>query len=163
MPLTVNLRHLEKHSVRLCGDLPLVELDFAVQDEMIRLTRPLRHDIEVELLDDSLLVRGWLRLPLHCRCVRCLKEFEFEVELDPWMLHLPLKPLEGEEAVPVKNDCVDLTLWVREDMLLEFPRHPVCKPDCGGLRKASIGKARKDAGKDESRPSAWAELNKLKL
>jgi uncharacterized metal-binding protein YceD (DUF177 family) len=163
MPLTVNLRHLENRNLVLCGELPLVELDFEVRDEMIRATQPLHYDLEIEMLDDSLLVRGLLRLKLECRCVRCLKDFEFELELDPWTLHLPLEPLEGEEAVSVKNDCVDLTPWVREDILLGFPQHPLCKPDCGGLKKASVGKATKTAGRKESKPSAWAELNKLKL
>jgi uncharacterized metal-binding protein YceD (DUF177 family) len=52
---------------------------------------------------------------------------------------------------------------VREDILLGFPQHPLCRPDCGGLKKASVGKVPKTAGKDETKPSAWAELNKLKL
>jgi uncharacterized protein len=163
MPLTVNLRHLENRNLVLRGDLSLAELDFEVRDEMIRATRPMCYDFEVEMLDDSLLVRGLLRLTLECQCVRCLKQFDFLLELDPWTQHLTLEPMEDGEAVPIKNDCVDLTPWVREDILLGFPQHPLCRPDCGGLKKASIGKARKTAGKGETKPSAWAELNKLKL
>ena len=67
MPLTVNLRHLENRNLVLRGDLPLAELDFDVRDEMIRATRPLHYDLEVEMLDDSLLVRGLLQLELECR------------------------------------------------------------------------------------------------
>ena len=163
MPLIVNLRHLENRNLELCGDLPLADLEFDARDEMIRPTRPLHYDLEVELLDDALLVQGLLRLTLECQCVRCLKDFEFDLELDPWTLHLPFEPLEGEDAVSIKNDCVDLTPFVREDILLGFPQHPLCKPDCGGLKKVSVGKARKTVGQNESKPSAWAELNKLKL
>jgi uncharacterized protein len=160
MPLVVNLRHLEEHDVSLRGELPVAELDLDTHDEMIRATRPLRHEIEVQLLDDSLLLRGSLRLPLACRCVRCLKPFERELELNPWTLHLPL---EGEEPVPVVNDCADLTPYVREDMLLELPQHPLCKTDCRGLEKMTTGKAHHTGGKDEAIPSVWAELDKLKL
>ncbi|MDD5139253.1 MAG: YceD family protein [Verrucomicrobiales bacterium] len=160
MPLTVNLRHLENRNLVLRGELPLTELDFDAHDEMIRVTQPLHYDLEIEMLDDCLLVEGLLRLRLDCQCVRCLKNFEFELELDPWTLHLPL---EGEDAVSIKNDCVDLTPLVREDILLEFPQHPLCRPDCNGLKQASVGKAFETAGKDESKPAAWAELNKLKL
>src|SRR5882757_5808221 len=163
MPLIVNLRHLENRNLALRGELPLADLEFDARDEMIRLTQPLHYDLEVELLDDAVLVQGLLRLKLDCQCVRCLKDFEFELELDPWTLHLPFEPLEGEEATTIKNDCVDLTPHMREDILLGFPQHPVCRPDCDGLKQASIGKARKTAGNDESKPSAWAELNKLKL
>ena len=118
MPLIVNLRHLEEHDVILRGELSVDELDLDTRDEMIRVTRPLQHEIEVQMLDDSLLLRGSLRLQLECRCVRCLKPFERELELNPWTCHLPL---EGEERVPVVNDCADLTPYVREDMLLELP------------------------------------------
>jgi uncharacterized protein len=160
MPLIVNLRHLEKNDVVLRGELPVDELDLDLRDEMIGVTQPLRHELEVQLLDRSLLVHGSLRLMLACRCVRCLKPFERELELNPWVRHLPL---EGEEPVPVVNDCADLTPYVREDMLLEFPWHPLCKPDCRGWEKIKTGKAKNPGGRDELIPPAWAELDKLKL
>jgi uncharacterized metal-binding protein YceD (DUF177 family) len=157
MPLTVNLRHLEEHNVRLRGELPVDELDLETGDEMVQVARPLAFDIEVQKLEGALLVRGSLHLGLECRCVRCLKSFTRPLDLRSWTSHVPL---EGEDRVAVVNDCVDLTPWVREDMLLEFPQHPLCKPDCGGL-KTKTGKARKTAG--GSTPAAWAELDKLKL
>jgi uncharacterized protein len=116
--------------------------------------------LEVQLLDDSLLVHGSSKLMLECQCVRCLKPFERELELNPWTCHLPL---EGDEAVPLVSDCADLTPYVREDMLLELPQHPLCKPDCRGLEKMKTGNAQKTGGTDELVPSAWAELDKLKL
>jgi uncharacterized metal-binding protein YceD (DUF177 family) len=75
------------------------------------------------------------------------------------MLHLPLA---GEDSVSVDHDCVDLTPFVREDILLEFPQHPLCRLDCGGWQ-AKAGKSKKIAGQAEPKPSAWAALNKLKL
>jgi uncharacterized protein len=160
MPLVVNLRHLEEHDVVLRGELPVAELELDTHDEMVRVTRALRHELEVQLLDDSLLISGWLKLTLECQCVRCLKPFEHELELNPWTC---LLPLEGEEKVPVVNDCADLTPYVREDMLLELPQHPLCKPDCRGLEKIKTGNAKKTGGKDETVPSVWSELDKLKL
>jgi len=157
MPLMVNLRHLDEHNLSLQGELPVDGLDLETRDEMIRVGQPLRYDIEVQKLDGGLLVRGSLQLALECHCVRCLKPFTHRLELKAWTCHLPF---EGEDRVAVVNDCVDLTPFVREDMLLEFPQHPLCKPDCDGL-KTKTGKARKSAG--EIAPSAWAELDKLKL
>ena len=158
MPLIVNLRHLEEHNAVMHGELPVDELDMDTRDAMIQVTQPLQYDIEVQKLEGSLLVRGSLQLTLECQCVRCLKPFTYKLELDPWTCHLPL---EGEEQIIIVNDCVDLTPFAREDMLLEFPRHPLCKVDCGGLKEMKTGKARKTV--DEIAPSAWAELNKLKL
>src|SRR5476651_1395334 len=157
--LSVNLRHLETRNMNLRGELSLAELDLDVRDEMIHAISPLEYDIEIEKLDDAILIQGELHVELECECVRCLKKFTRGLDLEDWTLHLPLS---GDDAVSIDNDCVDLTPLMREDILLGFPQHPLCKPDCDGL-KPKIGKSKKVADKVEPKPSAWTELNKLKL
>ncbi|MEY4387526.1 MAG: hypothetical protein RLY20_2809 [Verrucomicrobiota bacterium] len=161
MPLTVNIQHLLQHSLRLKGDLPVEELELEVNDEMVQAKQPLRYDLEVEKLENAILARGRLRLKLDCQCVRCLKSLKLEVDLDGWACHLPL---DGEDAVPIVNDSVDLTLSIREDILLGFPQHPVCIPECGGLKSVKAPKPGKvDAAKRGLPSSVLAELDKLKL
>jgi uncharacterized metal-binding protein YceD (DUF177 family) len=161
MAITVNLRHLEAHNKRLTGELPVEELDLDIRDELIQARRPLEYDLEVQKLEDGLLVQGKLRLFLDCQCVRCLKPVPHLVQLDPWTCHLPL---QGEERVEVTNDLVDLTPSIREDILLEFPQHPLCDPECGGLPNSLSSNKKKagGAGRTEG-ASAWSELNKLKF
>lgn len=164
MPLLINLRDLEQHPVlQLEGQLPVVDLDLDNIDELIHLTRPVEFSLEVEKLEESLLVRGRVECVLDCECARCLKPFPLKLSFNHWTCHLPL---EGEEKVPVANDTVDLTPFVREDILLEFPQHPLCRPECSGLLKKPVGKKKKiesGAGQTKDNASAWAELNKLKF
>ena len=155
--LKVNLRHLEENALHLKGELPVAELDLAVQDDLIRISGPLRHDLSVELLNDAVLATGSVELPLECECARCLKKFNTSLKLDGWAAHLPL---EGEEKVAIKNDCVDLTPFLREDILLDFPQHPLCKPDCAGLKSKT---ARKPKAVPKPALDVWAKLDKLKL
>jgi len=162
MAVTINLRHLETHNVELVGEIAVAELDLGVHDETVQARDPLGYELEGERVEESLLVRGRLSLPLHCECVRCLKPVKLELTLDPWTCFVPL---EGEEAAPIINDCVDLTPYIREDILLEFPQHPLCNPECSGLQEKPTGKKKKagSAGKNEGASSAWSELNKLKF
>jgi len=155
--LKVNLRHLEADAIHLQGELAVADLDLGVHDELVHADRPLRYDLSVELLHDAILATGSLVLPLECECARCLKKFKTELKLAGWAAHLPL---EGEDKVPVENDCVDLTPFVREDILLDFPQHPLCKPDCAGLKKKAVRKA---AAGEEPAAAVWATLDKLKL
>lgn len=162
MPLVVNLRHLEEHGLHLQGELAVAELDLDPHDEVLQLGPPLRYDLEVEKLEEGLLLQGSLRLSLHCQCVRCLKPFEDELTLDPWTAHLPF---EGEDAVQLVNDCADLTPYMREDILLAFPRHPLCSLECRGLPASPAGKVKNTSSASPSKAGSpvWAELNKLKL
>jgi uncharacterized protein len=143
--------------LQLQGDLPVAELDLGVNDELIRAEKPLRYQLTVELLHEAVLAMGSLGLPLECECARCLKPFTSELKLDHWAVHLPL---EGEEKVAVDNDCVDLTPWVREDILLNFPQRLLCRPDCAGLKTKTVRKPRavKTPALD-----VWAKLDKLKI
>jgi uncharacterized protein len=162
MSLIVNLRHLEEHSLHLEGQISCGELDIDTLDEIIQLAGPLDYNLEVQKLEEGLLVQGRLRLDLECQCVRCLKRFDYPLQLDCWTSHLPF---QGEDSIKVVNDCVDLTPCIREDILLEFPQHPLCERDCSGLRNAPIGKSQtfSKIGAPEEGSPAWKELNKLKF
>jgi uncharacterized protein len=158
MPLTFNIRHIDGRDLRLEGELPVEELELDLHDELIRAAGPLEYDLEVEHMEGAVLVQGDLELPLEMECVRCLKKFTRPLKLEDWACHLPLK---GEDAVPVSNDLVNLTPFVREDILLALPQHPLCEPECGGLKLPARAK---DPGlAAETTPSAWDELDKLKL
>jgi uncharacterized protein len=131
-------------------------------DELIHVAQPLTHNLEVQKLGESVLVQGRISLVLECECARCLKPFQLPLDWPGWVCHLPLL---GEEAVDLQNDCVDLTPYIREDILLAFPQHPLCEPDCVGLPvpgARGLG-TKSDPGSVDAADPAWAELNKLKL
>ena len=150
----VNLRHLEEHAVSLEDQLTPEELDIGIEDSLVHVKEPLHYELEVQEMENGLLVQGTLRLTLDCECARCLKPFRHKLNFEGWAAHIPL---EGEEKAVVVNDVVDLTPYVREDIVLAFPQRPLCGPDCKGLPGA-------DASKEAPLTSnPWAELNKLKL
>jgi uncharacterized protein len=160
MTLSVNLRHLARQNIVLKGDLPAKDLNLETGDEMVQATHPLAYDLEAQLLDDNLLIRGSLTLPLDCQCVRCLKSFNYKLEMGDWAVLLPLK---GEEKVDVIDDSVDLTGPIREDILLALPAHPVCDPECVGLTAEKAVSKKKGASQAKTGSPVWAELDKLKL
>lgn len=161
MPIHVNLKQLAEHNVRLEGELPVAELDFGFEDEVVRFSKPLAYGLEIQHLGDALLMTGDLELPVVCTCVRCLKPFHDVIQFQNWACHIPL---EGEERPSVVRDSVDLTPYIREDMVLALPTHPVCREDCPGLMGTTESPLRTaDGGKSEGISSPWEELNKLKF
>jgi uncharacterized protein len=175
MPLIINLRHLEGQELHLEGEIPVEELDvaglddliraeeldLAGLDELIRTEGGLRYELEVERHERGVLAQGTLSLSLQCECARCLAPFRQELVLSNWCSMLSW---EGEDAVPVRNDCVDLTPYVREDMVLALPRRPLCKPDCGGLQvRPADDPEETHATPSSGSSAAWAMLDNLKL
>ncbi len=160
MSVIINVRRLEDSELDLAGEVPVAQLDLGSVDEMAQISKPVRYDLHAQKMGDQILVRGRVNVTFDCECVRCLKRFENPVEFPEWTC---LLPLEGEEKIVVTNDCVDLTPYLREDILLEFPQHPLCESDCAGLPNASDVTAKKPGVSQAQNASAWSELNKLKF
>ncbi len=160
-PLAINLRHLVQRDRRLQGEISSGELELDGLDTLVRVAGPVQYDLAVEKLGRSLLVRGRLVAHLECHCVRCLKAFPFTIDLAAFAADLPL---EGEEAVSIEGDFVDLTPYLREDIVLAFPQHPLCEPGCAGLTRPPAPGGETHPGQaSQTTSSAWAALNELKL
>jgi uncharacterized protein len=161
MPLKVNIRHLESGEVAVRGELPVAELDLDRPDDLVHARQPVHYDLTVQKTGRDILAQGKIWMELDCECARCLKAFRQRLELTDWTAFVPL---DGAEKVEIKDDSVDLTPFLREDILLEFPQHPLCEAKCAGLPNRAEKNARQIKGASPAAGSSvWSELNKLKF
>jgi uncharacterized metal-binding protein YceD (DUF177 family) len=131
MAININLEQLEQEDMQFDGKLPAAELDLQLGgDILVHSADTLNYQLDATYAGDTLLVRGSLNIDFACDCARCLEPFTFILELPEWTCVLPLK---GPDAVEPKGEYLDLTQWVREDILLGLPQHPQCGAQCRGL------------------------------
>ena len=161
MQITVNLRHLAARDLELKGEIPADDLELNQVDSLIHLSEPVIYDLVAQKMQKGLLVTGRLTARLQCECARCLKAFPMVLDLKEFAVELPL---EGEEAVVLEGDLADLTPYLREDILLAFPQHPLCESGCAGLpNQTGVGRENQPDEASQMTSSAWSVLNKLKL
>jgi len=161
--LKFNLLHLKDDSAHISGEILPAETGLDSGDELIHFNQPIKYDLEINLFEDSILVRGSLRTPAHMECSKCLAEFEEDLDFQGWACHIPL---EGEDAVQLENDCVDLTPFIREDILLALPAHPVCGENCPGAPIPITTPLHEDvAQKNEPKAGpnpVWGDLDRIR-
>jgi uncharacterized metal-binding protein YceD (DUF177 family) len=160
MMLPANIRLLGDEDQSLEGEIAAADLDLDGVDPQIKVASPLRYSLDVALRNSNVVVNGSFEVELQCECVRCLTPFRHTVRLNAFEAVLSLA---GEEKVEVINDMVDLAPFLREDALLEFPAHPLCRPDCDRLPAPSGKGSPAEPGVDLDTKSAWSELDRLKL
>lgn len=162
MPLLINIKQLENGQKHFRGHLELADLDVDPQDELIKPSKGLDFDFTAEIQGKNILTRGYIGMSFQFECARCLNPFEKEIEFPHWS---QLIPFSGEEAVPVDNDCIDLTPFLREDMLLSLPQHPLCAKECQGMDTPTEKSPdfQSIQPKVDKQPSAWTALDQLHL
>ena len=157
MPIKIHLDQLKNQDVQLSGELPATELDLAVggADDLIRSAEALHFQLDASRTDDSVFVHGTLKINFTCDCARCLEPFVHPMEMPNWSCILPLK---GDDAIEVIGEYVDLTPWMREDILLGLPHNPLCDESCRGL----VFQQETLPVEDVEETNRWSALNQWK-
>ena len=117
MAINVHLEQLEEQDLQLAGELPadVLTLQLDSKQGLIHAADTLKYQLQATHADDNLIVQGQLGIDLTCDCARCLKPFTYKMDFPEWNCVLPLK---GPDAIEIIGEHVDLTPWVREDILL---------------------------------------------
>jgi len=95
----------------------------------------LRGNLTLTRTDQHILVEGTLKSALSAECVRCLDSFHLPLQVRiEELFALTAGPHVADPLYAVEPDgTIELTLPLREQVLLAQPIKPICRPDCKGL------------------------------
>jgi uncharacterized protein len=96
--------------------------------------RPVTVDVEIESVVEGLLVTGTVSATAVVSCVRCLRRFDQELEVEVREL-FALEPRQDEDEgyAVLPDDRLPLDTMARDALVLAFPAFPLHRPDCAGL------------------------------
>ncbi len=155
--MIIEIREIPEEGIRLAGQ---IDRDiFSLDANDAKPDGPVFFDFFVSIVSASLLVQGSLSTAFQLRCVRCLEAFRQELKLPDGVFH---QPLEGRATI-------DLTDWIREDILLALPIHPHCEHGSPPRACPMRGKFEKPeepaeiaASDQAASPDVWAGLEGFK-
>lgn len=149
---------IEKAPVTLRG---VLEKEFMTLDggDSFAITGGMEYELTARKVSGGILVSGACHAPVHTTCGRCLKEFDFELELPDAQMFFEIDP--GVEELDVSED-------VRAELLLELPMNPLCHESCRGLCPVcGIDRNEADCSceteEGAQKVSPWSALDDLKL
>ena len=146
--MKVHLKQIPPEGLHLEGKDDCLIPD--LESEGVRCAGPVEYKLDIGVAEGSLWANGSLKQPVELICVGCLEKFVHEINVPAFALHTEL---HGPETV-------DLSPFIREDILLNLPAHPRCDREGGRVCKATQA----DAARSEiERKSDWSALDKLEL
>ena len=154
----IDVARLERDGEQFEGELDPGAVDYClVEGDYAAPVGGLAYSLFAQLLGDELLVRGRLRQDFERLCSRCAIKFTERVEEPVFAASVEVRPGDA---------FADLTAELREAILLNFPEHPVCRPDCRGLCPkcgADLNLGPCSCGGSGATDSRWGGLDMLRL
>jgi uncharacterized metal-binding protein YceD (DUF177 family) len=148
--MKVHLKQIPAEGIHLEGKEKTDILE--LEENQIRPLGPVEYSLDIGVSGSGLFVTGKIGVDVGLECVSCLKRFVFPIRVRDFAAQVEL-------AGP---ELVDLTPWIREDILLALPVHPHCdwdrKTKCVGPRLKYL-----DVAEDPNAPNAWDALDHLNL
>jgi len=141
----------EEHPLDLEGEIPPEAL--ALNDVTARAQQPVKAVLQVVKDEETFLVTGWLQTTLSLVCGRC-------AEWIPWPVRARVEHvLEGPHP-----NCIDLTPFLREDILLELPLKAVCRLGADGRCPVTgeVYQPRPETSGSLASETVWEALSKIK-
>lgn len=155
MSLIIETGRLRDKPESICGEKPASLLEIET-GEVIRLEGNLAYDLTAQCVSGELIVQGTLKMDFVCLCARCGDEFSRRMKISDFCRSFPLTS---------KNELINLTADVREDILLALPMVAVCSAGCRGLCNVcgvNLNRANCKC-KQQARTDPWRALDGLRL
>ena len=150
--MKIHLKQIPAEGLHLEGEEDCLIKGF--ESEGVRCAGPMKYSIDVGVAEGALWANGVLDQPVELTCVGCLEKFVHEIRVPAFALHTELR---GPETV-------DLSPFMREDILLNLPAHPRCDREGGRVCKVTTPKKAETAQERAAkREHDWGALDKLKL
>lgn len=118
--MKINIESIPEAGLELTEGCDPAKLDLARTD--IKFSEPIDILAQITKGINCISVRLRLAVVMHLICNRCLEEFTVNLSK------------KVNLNIPIENKAViDLTDNLREEIILNFPLKPLCRPDCLGL------------------------------
>ncbi|OGC25622.1 hypothetical protein A2291_04320 [candidate division WOR-1 bacterium RIFOXYB2_FULL_42_35] len=115
------------------------------QEDGLQVTAPVKINLHLINTGNSVLVRGTVETELELECSRCLKAYNLPVAVkidEAYGQAVPEKTgkeveLKEEDFVfPIEKDNrIDLSETIRQNLLLAIPIKTLCQEDCKGIKQ----------------------------
>ena len=124
--------------------------EMSFPEDALNLTRPAAIRLHLVNTGASVLVEGKVETEVELTCSRCLKTFRLplSIKIEEEFSRVPAEHKSGKEielkeedfVYPIEKDnTIDLTEVIRQDLLLAIPIKTLCSPDCKGIETKAKG------------------------
>ena len=119
--MKISVNHIPFNGLEVKEEIDAGELELETED--IKFRDPVKVKANISKITNAVAVNLDIRAAYYTDCSRCLKEVNIDFS----------KALKLNFQISSANQVIDLNNDIREEIILDYPMQPLCKPACKGL------------------------------
>lgn len=119
--MKIDVNKIPVEGLTLSEELNPKKLD--LETDIIKFSSPIKVRIEASRITNAVTVNLSIDSLWHAICSRCLEEFDTALKKNIRL------NFQADNLAPT----IELDPEIREEIILDYPIKPLCKPDCKGL------------------------------
>lgn len=119
--MKINANQIPFEGLTLEEEVSSRELE--LETERVKLRQPVKAKAGIVKITNAVSINLTLSASIYTDCSRCLNEVKIDLN----------KEVKLNYRVGSPSEVIDLNPDIREEIMLEYPVKPLCKPDCRGL------------------------------
>lgn len=152
--MLIKISDIPEHGLSVEGVIPSSEMD--VHELSFSINSPFDFHLFLQIVNGVFIAKGSYKGVVTFVCDRCLEEFSANPSSNNYMYAVEISSL--------KDETIDLTDGVREDILLGLPVKVLCSEDCKGICPgcgANLNNEKCHCTPKPPEPTPFSELDKL--
>lgn len=137
--MLIEVDKIPLEGLHIVRDFDFLSIDLVEEDAVF--LEPAHTDVTINRLGEEVWIKGQMKVRLSVVCSRCLRPFEFPLDLSFDLIYLPEELDELKEELEEEdinrlfyyNRQINLRDIILEQINLAFPLKPLCSEDCEGL------------------------------
>lgn len=119
--MKIEVIRIPREGLTLEEEIPAADLDLDIGT--IELRAPLKVKAELRKITNAVSIDLCWDVVVSSACSRCLNEFDINIG----------KKIKLIYSIESPDEIIDLNPDIREEIILDSPMKPLCRPDCKGL------------------------------
>lgn len=137
--MLIEVDKIPQEGLHIVRDFEFLSVDLVEEDAVF--LEPAHAEVIVNRLGEEVWIKGQMNVRLSVICSRCLRPFEFPLDLTFDLIYLPEELDEIKEELEEEdinrlfyyNRQINLRDIILEQINLAFPLKPLCSEDCEGI------------------------------
>ncbi len=109
------------------------DVEIILPEGKLEFSKNILFNFKLQLLNEIITIDGIIKTQVMLQCSRCIEKFPLDINIDVFEEFTINPKLMDEDIILVRNEKIDTSKIIADNILINLPMAPICAKNCKGL------------------------------